>query len=914
MKPWWKLVRPKQDIIDGESVDLGVYAIHLDQIASCNVDTPRIYLDPQQFFQNTVFTKGMMSVVRHVQNRLSGNMDSGSVINLNTAFGGGKTHTLVFLYHMFSNGDRVRKWLSKDTMENAIYHMMDATIPKARVITWVGTNYSPKNPDQNGMATPWGQILGQLSPDAVKIMKPFDEGKTRPDTDTIRKLLSGGEPTLFLFDEILNAMEALRAEKIGDTTLNHQFRQFYMNLSNVASSMPKVSIVNSFSKSVGNISPRDEEDLELLLNVAGRVDESIETATGNEISRIIRMRLFDEVTENEDNREIEKVIKEWTKWAIVNKDGLVIDVQLGELEQTFTASYPFHPRVLQVFEKKWQGMNSFGRTRGVLRMLSLWLREAYIDAHKHNTKSSLITLGTAPMNQDFFANVVYGQMGNRDLAIPVNSDVAGENAWATVLDQQASAAIRKRSLHKQVAITAFFESTGGQKQEYASTGEIRWSLCGPDGAEFSDIDTCIRNLESMGHYFRTRNKLHRISTKANLNKLKNTERSSIEEKDIDELINKVITEQLGKGKDIDVHIFPRYPEDVPDTPTFKLCVLPAEVIPGEGESQSLGLAMRIVNPDKRTYKRCLAFLTTQTGRAKLVTIARDNLTYAAIVKNISNYQLEDSDKDDLPVRLEQTMDELRDEVWNCYRRLYLTNSDGSLEERDILGLLNRSMSQHRLAGVVEERLKQHDIITQIVSHRVVEHWPPAFQGKPWPLQSLRDSIFQSDKATKARLISQVGLKQSIVNWVRNKNVALVGLNDNGEFEEVLAYHTTNTQELADLIIFDNSTGIILPGSLPTKDEQPVPPKEGNQGSGNVVDEPHPPEGVIKPKQGLQDEVSVVFTVPLKKITSVVMAMSMDFEEPVVQIRFKGKPKKGLTENAEVNLKRAIVQNGGKVED
>ena len=266
------------------------------------------------------------------------------------------------------------------------------------------------------------------------------------------------------------------------------------------------------------------------MNVAGRVDESIETATGNEISRIIRRRLFEDVNDPSDKKKIDETIKEWVKWTTQNKDEIVIDMQLGDLEDAFASAYPFHPRVLQVFEKKWQGMNSFGRTRGVLRMLSLWLREAYLDAHKQNDKSSLLTLGMAPMYQEVFANTVYGQMGNRDLAIPINSDVAGKNAWATVLDQQASTAIKKRRLHQQVAIIVFFESTGGQKQEFASTGEIRYSLCGPDGAEFSDIDTCLKNLENVCHYFRMRNKLSRISTKANLNKLKNTERSSIDER------------------------------------------------------------------------------------------------------------------------------------------------------------------------------------------------------------------------------------------------------------------------------------------------------------------------------------------------------------------------------------------------
>ena len=58
----------------------------------------------------------------------------------------------------------------------------------------------------------------------------------------------------------------------------------------------------------------------------------------------------------------------------------------------------------------------------------------------------------------------------------------------------------------------------------------------------------------------------------------------------------------------------------------------------------------------------------------------DHLTYEAIRRNISNYQLDENDRDELLLRAKQTLDELRDEVWNAYRKLYLTRADGSLEE------------------------------------------------------------------------------------------------------------------------------------------------------------------------------------------------------------------------------------------
>ena len=43
----------------------------------------------------------------------------------------------------------------------------------------------------------------------------------------------------------------------------------------------------------------------------------------------------------------------------------------------FEATYPFHPMVLSVFERKWQELPRFQQTRGMLRLLALWVSHAY---------------------------------------------------------------------------------------------------------------------------------------------------------------------------------------------------------------------------------------------------------------------------------------------------------------------------------------------------------------------------------------------------------------------------------------------------------------------------------------------------------------------------------------------------------
>lgn len=928
MKPWWKVIRPKQDIIDGDNVDLGVFAIHLDQIANQSPEAPEVYRNPKLFFDNTVFTEGMMKLTRHVHARLTGNTDGGSVIDLNTVFGGGKTHSLVHLMHLFGNGEKARKWLPQGSLDDLANHIRSAPIPTTKVLTWVGTNYSHNKPDENGMRTPWGQILGQLGSKCIDLISPFELDNTRPDTDTIREIFKEANgPVLILLDEVLSAMESMRAVKIGNTTLNESFRGFYMNLTNVASSMKGIVIVNSFSKSVGNISEADEADLQLLQNVSGRVDTPIQTAEGREIAKIIQRRLFENV-DSADAKFIKQVVKEWSDWAIANHDKINVDRQLGDISKAFESSYPFHPRVLDVFEKKWQGLgSSFGRTRGVLRMLSLWISRAFHDAAQQNHKHPLIMLGHAPLHEVKFANTVYGQMGNDDLSIPINSDVSGDSSHARKLDAEAQSTIQKLDLHRQIATAVFFESTGGQKMNRARTGEVKWGVCGPMAADIGDVDTCLRNLENRGHYFRTKNDSHYISTKANLNKLILDEKATIEDRDVTRIIEDTAMRQMGKSNLISVKTNVRYTEDVPDLFEFQLCMIPFDVLPGSNESNAKDVALSILNGGNRKYKRHLAFISC-VDNVRLKTLARNHLTYKSIKEKSNTYQLDKIDKAEIPNKVRSSLEDLKDEVWNCYRTLHLGESDGTLTDQSgVLGLINRSMDSQGIANVIAQRFADRDTIATVISHRVTENWPPAFKAgekrKPWTLQSLRDNVFQNPDACKPRITTADGLKSSISEWIKSGKAILVGVNTDGSPSGVLADKETSHIELSILIKFDHVTGILLPSDFSTKHMDIVPKSDSESGHIGGLETNHEdssetsnePENRIEFKSPEEDsEVEMTFTISAKKLNSIGMAMSMNFDNATAKIKFKGKPRKGTVSNPVSALKDAINSAGGEIED
>jgi len=107
MKPWFKNVTPHKDIQDGH-LDESIFAANLAEVAA---GTGReIYTSPEMFFQKTYFTAGLKNIAKRVIKGLNGGQDAENrVISLQTGFGGGKTHTLISLYHLAKWGKKASK-------------------------------------------------------------------------------------------------------------------------------------------------------------------------------------------------------------------------------------------------------------------------------------------------------------------------------------------------------------------------------------------------------------------------------------------------------------------------------------------------------------------------------------------------------------------------------------------------------------------------------------------------------------------------------------------------------------------------------------------------------------------------------------------------------------------------------------
>src|ERR1017187_8964821 len=107
LKPWFDIAKPHEDICKGRLSE-AVFAANIWAVAQKTA--PEIYLDPEAFFSKTYITGGLKNVMKRVGASLSGEAEAGDrIFSLQTSFGGGKTHTLVALWHIAKHADKIRK-------------------------------------------------------------------------------------------------------------------------------------------------------------------------------------------------------------------------------------------------------------------------------------------------------------------------------------------------------------------------------------------------------------------------------------------------------------------------------------------------------------------------------------------------------------------------------------------------------------------------------------------------------------------------------------------------------------------------------------------------------------------------------------------------------------------------------------
>jgi hypothetical protein len=772
LKPWYDVIKPREDLREGKPMDASEFAVHLDHVRDGQAS--KTYQDPVEFFGRTYLTSNLKGLAVEVLRRLNGvQTETSAVFNLSTQFGGGKTHSLTLLYHLARGGAKARQWPGVAAL------LKDAEVanaPEAAVACFVGTEFDSLSGrgGEDGTPkrmTPWGEIAWQLGGAAAfAVVAEHDASRTCPGGDVINRFLPKDRPCLILMDEVMNFVSRHRRAGMADGIY-----YFLQNLSEAARGRNNVVLVASLPASVtSEMTQDDEADFQRYKKVLDRLGKAVILSAERETSKIIRLRLFDwDQLDTFDGKVQLRLPKEavqtaaaYAAWIQDHKSELPAWFPFDQAQDAIQDTYPFHPTVLSVFERKWQSLPRFQQTRGILRLLALWVSRAYSQGYGKASADPLITLGSAPLEDSLFRTAMFEQLGEQRLEPAVTTDIDGKpESHALRLDAEASETLSKQRLYRRTATAMFFESNGGQGGNTAATiPELRLAVGHPD-LDIGNVETVVETLASTCYYLSAEPNRYRFGLRPNLNKLLSDRRASIKPEGIDERMAKEVQAVFSKRQGLEPVFFPKKSSDIADRAVLSLVVLsPDETVSDPATATRLIGLTKDCGNSSRTYKSALIWSVCSNASA-LREETRRLLAWEDIRENEAR-QLDETQRDQLDNNLKTSKSDLKEAVWRAYHHVAVWGEDQKPRFID-LGLVTSS-SANNLTELILQRLRTEEIVVeQVGPNFLIRNWNPAFPA--WSTRALRDAFFASP--IFPRLLDAAAIKQTIAVGVSSGRLA-----------------------------------------------------------------------------------------------------------------------------------------------
>ncbi|MCC7103636.1 MAG: DUF499 domain-containing protein, partial [Chloroflexi bacterium] len=383
--PWREVVSPHRDVASGHyqqaefAADL--WQVHLGQGSD-------EYRDPAEFFRRTYLTESLKRLLTGAVQRVAGS-GGDPVVQLQTNFGGGKTHSMLALYHLFGGTPPTEL----PGVDEVLQEASASTLPRARRVVLVGNKISPGNPatkpDGTVVRTLWGELAWQLGGrEAFERVRYDDERATSPG-DALRKLFDSYGPCLVLIDEWVAYARQLHEQSdlpAGSFETQFSFAQALTESARLAKgcllviSLPASDTAGSPHTQADDAEvggQRGREALERLRNVIGRLEASWRPASAEEGFEIVRRRLFEPLVEQSQFVARDTVAQTFFDYYRQQRQELPPEASEADYEKRLKAAYPIHPEVFDRLYTDWSTLLKFQRTRGVLRLMaavihSLW--------------------------------------------------------------------------------------------------------------------------------------------------------------------------------------------------------------------------------------------------------------------------------------------------------------------------------------------------------------------------------------------------------------------------------------------------------------------------------------------------------------------------------------------------------------
>ena len=620
MKPFHTIAIPHQDILQGK-LTMEIFAADLWE--TYHNRGPVEYKDPETFFQKTYLTEGLQNLLNIIQKRVEGK-GGDPTIQIQTPFGGGKTHSLIAILH------KAKEW-------------------KAKTVVIAGTNLSANN-------TLWGILEEQLTGKIEHL-----SGLTAPGKEKLKLLLQANQPLVILMDEVLQYVTKAAGVKVGESTLAAQTMAFMQELSEAVSILDKTCLVVTLPSSIIEHYDKASENLYMQLQrIIGRVERIYTPVQEKEIAKVIRCRLFSSV----DVDEAKKIIKKFVDYA--QKEGILPPgVEPSEYRDRFVDSYPFLPEVIDILYHRWGSFPTFQRTRGVLRLLSLVVSEL------KNQNIPYITLA------DFnLANLEIRQELIKYIGTEYNSviaqDITDSDAGGRKEDKNVGDAYCGLKLATRAATTIFMYSHSGGTEKGATLLEIKRSATTLN-IPSSIVAEILERLKGRLFYFQAQGDKYYFSNQPNINRIVLIKMENVRDEELVSLEKKLLEENIRSDK-FKVFLWEENSSSIPDTEELKLVILNAFKKPViESILKNKGSTPRV------NCNTVFFLYTHENERGNFLQQLRRYKAYQ-IIENDKTIPLSDDQRKEIKNELKRLDVELKEMLRKTYRYIALPSKEGYTQD------------------------------------------------------------------------------------------------------------------------------------------------------------------------------------------------------------------------------------------